>query len=391
MHLVLVTAFQYPDGGPAAARHMALASGLAAHGHQVTFILLNQTEAPEGLVLDPAVRWLSVASTRARSPIGWRLAASRRLGAALDSIRATHPVDAVLLIDRDPILFERGLRAARKRGLPALHEITEYPDIVRSPGMFGQASQLCFLRRHLPALDGVLVISRPLHDYVAQRASVPTQLVGPLVDLTAHTPLPPLELTTTLVIGYAGSLSQQKDGILTLLRAAATAAERLSPEISVRLELLGGDLTSPAGQAAARESLVLGLQDRVVFHGQVPHAEVRGYLSKCHVLVLPRPVSRQASGGFPTKLGEYLSTARPVITTAVGDIPRYVTRNDSCLMVPPNDGAALAGALVAIASDYTEAQAIGARGRQLVETSFAATVQAPKVISFIEHLRGSDR
>jgi glycosyltransferase involved in cell wall biosynthesis len=60
-------------------------------------------------------------------------------------------------------------------------------------------------------------------------------------------------------------------------------------------------------------------------------------------------------------------------------------------MVPPNDGAALAGALVAIASDYTEAQAIGARGRQLVESSFAATVQAPKVISFIEHLRGSDR
>jgi len=118
------------------------------------------------------------------------------------------------------------------------------------------------------------------------------------------------------------------------------------------------------------------------------HRDVRGHLSRCHVLVLPRPASRQATGGFPTKLGEYLSTARPVITTAVGDIPRYMADRDSCLLVAPNDVADLAGALVAVASDYAEAQAIGARGRALVEHSFAASVQAPTVISFIEYLRG---
>jgi len=390
MHLALLTAFHYPDGGPAAARHMALASGLAAHGHTVTFVLLNQPAPDAPPLRDCAVRWVSVAAPSARSPIAWRAAVCRRLGGTLDTIGVGRPVDAVLLVDREPVLFEAGLRAARRRGILVLHEMTEYPDVVGSHGPLGRMSQVYFERRHLPALDGVLVISRALQDYVAQRAHVPTHLLGALVDLGVHPPMPQIELTDTLVVGYAGSLSQPKDGVLTLLRAVAVAAQEIGPEMTLRLELLGGDPASPAGQAAQQECRALGIGGQAAFHGQVPHAEVPDRLAPCHVLVLPRPASRQATGGFPTKLGEYLATARPVITTAVGDIPRYLADRDTCLMVAPNDVADLAGALVAVASDYAEAQAIGARGRALVEHSFAAFVQAPTVVSFIEYLRGSN-
>ena len=60
-------------------------------------------------------------------------------------------------------------------------------------------------------------------------------------------------------------------------------------------------------------------------------------------------------------------------------------------MVPPNDVTALAQSLFDIASGYREAQVIGARGRELVERSFAAPVQATKVVSFVEQLRGGTR
>jgi len=390
MHLVVVTAVHYPDGGPAAARHMALASGLAASGHQVSFILLHQTEPPMSVGADGSIRWTSVAPGRTHTPLGWRLTAVRRLGAALDSIGVSNTIDAALLIDRDPILMEGALKAARARGIPVLHEIAEYPDVVGPRGPLGAVAQLTFLRRHLPTLDGVFVISRPIQDYAAQWTSAPTMLLGSIVDMAAHKPLPPLDFTTDFVVGYAGSLSQEKDGVLNLLRAAATAAQQLLPEIDLRLEIVG-DTRSPAGRAAVRESQLLGLDDRVAFHGQVPHAEVRDHLAECHVLALPRPVSRQASGGFPTKLGEYLSTARPVLTTAVGEIPRYLRHGDTCVMVPPNDVTALGQSLLDIASDYHEAQVIGARGRELVERSFAAPVQATKVVSFVEQLRGGTR
>src|SRR5680860_293702 len=97
MHLVVVSSFDYPDGGPAAARHMALASGLAACGHQVSFLLLRHPKPERPTGADGSIHWTSVASSRTGSPIGWRLMAVSRVGAALGSIAASNPVDAVLL------------------------------------------------------------------------------------------------------------------------------------------------------------------------------------------------------------------------------------------------------------------------------------------------------
>lgn len=384
MHFAIVTAFHYPDGGPTVARHLALASGLAANGHCVTFILLKQAEFPALDIANDLVRWTTIATTRSKSRLGWRLGALRRLNAALEAIAVSSRVDVLFLVDRDPILMEGTLRIAKRTGVLALHELNEYPDVVGLTER-SRAARVVFLKHHLPALDGILVISSALNSYVARRTNTPTLLLGPIVDLAVNTRLPRLKLSGVLVAGYAGSLSQKKDGVLYLLRAVAGAAQRLAPQIDLQVVIIG-DTSSVAGKAAIQEAKLLGIADRVKFRGQVPHARVRDHLAGCHVLVLPRPASRQASGGFPTKLGEYLSTARPVITTTVGDIPSYLRHRDTCLMVPPDDIGALQSSLLEIALNYPDAHAMGERGRMLVERSFAATIQAPKVVSFVEHL-----
>lgn len=384
MHIAIVSAFAYPDGGPAATRHLALAAGLAEAGSRVTFILLRQgVPEPAPLTAD-GVAWASVPASRLRSPLGWRAAVWRELTDELGEVHRASPVDAVLLVDRDPFVFSAGLRAARRARLPVLHEITEYPDVVRRPGPLGALSLMVFERHHLRAVDGVLVISRALRDYAAQRTSAPIHVLGALVDVTSTPVMPPLALTDTLSVGYAGSLSQKKDGVLTLVRAAAAAAKLT--DVTIRLEIVGGDVRSADGREASLLCRELRLEN-VTFHGQLPQADVAGRLSRCHVLVLPRPASRQATGGFPTKLGEYLASGRPVITTAVGDIPRHLADHETCLMVAPGDVDALARALVAVASDYEAARAIGGRGRELVEASFAASRQARALNDFVESVK----
>jgi glycosyltransferase involved in cell wall biosynthesis len=236
-------------------------------------------------------------------------------------------------------------------------------------------------------VDGVLAISRALEHFVATRSKAPIRLTGFIVDLDPHPMLPPLPLTKSVVVGYAGSLSESKDGVLTLLRAAARARDELSREIDLRVHILGGPLDSAEGRAVIRESEALGLEGNVVFHGLVPHDQVGKYLADCHILALPRPASRQANGGLPTKLGEYLSTGRIVVTTNVGDIPRYLRHHDSCVMITPNDVSALSGAFVGIAHDYDFYQQVGARGRTLVEQSFAASEQVGYITSFILELK----
>lgn len=386
MHLVIVSAFNYPDGGPAAQRHIALALGLARAGHDVSFILLTQAEPPDLSGAHDRIQWHALGTRRSLPGPGWRLKAVQRLRKALDTIASTAPVDGLLLVDRDPVLLGMGLRAAHRRGLLALHEITEFPDVVERPGLAGMIATSIFERRHLPALDGILVISRALAEYAARRTRTPLLRVGGLIDLPAHPRFPPLALGPTLAIGYAGSLSQAKDGVLSLLRAvAADVAERGTD--SVHLHVVGGDLKSDDGRAALAERARLGLEGNVTFHGQVPHARVAAILTDCHLLALPRPVSRQATGGFPTKLGEYLSSARPVLCTAVGEIPRHLRDGETAILCAPNDVAALSRAIGWAALNYPEAVQIGGNGRVLAERQFAAETQAARIATFVSQLR----
>ena len=387
MHLVIVSAFKYPNGGPAATRHLALAAGLADRGHQVTFLLLNQSEVPSAEPRPKSVHWVSVASNRSGSALSWRLAAILRLRGALKAASARGEIDAVLLVDRDPLLMEAGLRSARKQGALALHEMTEFPDVVAGSSRLASIAQLTFSRRHIHRLGGVLVISRALEAYVAERSKVPVLRLGPIVDLAANRPLPEIVLDRELVVGYSGSLLQRKDGVLTLLRAVSRAS-RMSEEVRFRVEIVGGDMSSPEGRQLTSEAEALGIADRTVFHGQVSHSEVRGLLATCHLLILPRPISRQARGGFPTKLGEYLSTGRPVLTTAVGDIPRYLRGGRDCLMTPPNDERALASAIIEVSNDYGRVRELGREGRNVVVSQFNARVQSAEFVGFVRSLRG---
>lgn len=385
MHLVLVSAFQYPNGGPAAARHLALASGLLAEGNKVSVILLNQVEPERGDDVVEAMCWTTVASG-GQSSVQWRIRAARRLGQALDAILVDGHIDVVLLTGLDSVLLEAGLRAAKKRELLVLHELTEYPDVVGSGGLYDRIGRRLFERRFVPAFDGMLVISRALHAYARARTSAPIQIIGAMIDTSRHTPFPLHTPGSKISVGYAGSLSEAKDGVLTLLAAVAKARLMLAPDLELAAHILG-DTRSPDGQLAVGQTRKLGLENCVTFHGLVPHAEVRRRLQQCHVLALPRPDSRQARGGFPTKLGEYLCSARPVLTTSVGDIPLYLEHRDNCFMVRPGDEDDLAQKLVFIAKNYNEALHIGKRGRELVEELFDARVQARKVVAFVKQLR----
>jgi glycosyltransferase involved in cell wall biosynthesis len=390
MHLVFVSPFSYPDGGAAAARHVSLARGLAASGHRVTFVLLNQAELPDPALGAPGIHWTTVAREETRSsPLGWRGRVARRLGAAIDGAAVSRPVDAILVLTRDPVVLEIACHVGRTRRTPVIHELTEYPDVVARPGLLGGLSQWAYRRWHLRQLDGVLVITHALDEYVRTAAEVPTQVLGAIVDTERLARMPPLALTGTLRVGYAGSLSQQKDGVRYLVSAVHDAQRALGSTVAVHLDVLGGDLGSAEGRALRRTVADLGLGGAVTLYGQVPSAQVREVLSRSHVMALPRPASRQATGGFPTKLGEYLATGRPVVTTAVGEIPLHLRDGDTCFMVPPDDIAGLAGAFVRVAEDYAVARDVGERGRLLTESAFRYVEQAGVLADFAARLRGT--
>jgi starch synthase len=67
---------------------------------------------------------------------------------------------------------------------------------------------------------------------------------------------------------------------------------------------------------------------------------------------------------------EAMACATAVVATAVGGIPEVVANGSTGLLVPPDDEAALAGAINELMADPARAAEMGARGRERAVTEF---------------------
>ncbi|HKR37850.1 MAG TPA: glycosyltransferase [Steroidobacteraceae bacterium] len=107
----------------------------------------------------------------------------------------------------------------------------------------------------------------------------------------------------------------------------------------------------------------LGLKDRVVLLGE--RSDVSELVSALDFVVCP-----SLSESFPNAVGEAMACGRPCIVTDVGDCAYLV--GDTGWVVPPQDDAALAGAIERVAAlSEQQRQVMGARARSRIEAQFA--------------------
>jgi glycosyltransferase involved in cell wall biosynthesis len=85
----------------------------------------------------------------------------------------------------------------------------------------------------------------------------------------------------------------------------------------------------------------LGLDDVVGFRPSTP--DVRSVYAALDALVIP-----SRSEGLPNVLLEALAEDLPVVATAVGGVPEVIQHSMAGLVVPPEDPAALADAMIRI-------------------------------------------
>ena len=88
------------------------------------------------------------------------------------------------------------------------------------------------------------------------------------------------------------------------------------------------------------------------------------------------------SGGFPTKLGEYLATGKPVICTKVSEIPKYLN-NTSAILIEPDNHSELVESLNKIIEHPRNYTTIGENGRLTVKKYFNTKTYLNELISFL--------
>ncbi len=216
-------------------------------------------------------------------------------------------------------------------------------------------AQLTGQRLAYRAAHAVVANSMAARDQLV-REGVPAakvRLIANGLDALRFTPVPARPAPRRIVM--VANLRAEK-GHDTLLRAAPRILAR-HPDASVTL--VGG---GPRRDALETLTRALGIGDRVRFLGEC--RDVAPVLAEHDLFVLP-----SRSEAFPNALIEAMATGLPVVATAVGGIPEVVRPGVNGLLVPPDDDAALADAVLGLMDDPARAAALGRAARARRRTS----------------------
>jgi glycosyltransferase involved in cell wall biosynthesis len=177
-------------------------------------------------------------------------------------------------------------------------------------------------------------------------------------------------------IFYAGILSEKKDGVESLVHAFYKISKSF-PNLCLKL---AGPI-NPNIEVRKIQSLVKMYQlgDKIVFLGNIDRKDIPVYISNAKILVLPRPLSKQAQGGFPTKLGEYLASGKPIIATRVGEIPQYLSETEIFFISPDNIVSEIESTVSFILLNYRVALDIAESGKEAARKSFSIENNQEKI------------
>jgi len=221
-------------------------------------------------------------------------------------------------------------------------------------------------------VDAVIVPSNFLAG-IAVAAGFPEDRVHVIptgVDTTVFTPTPLPDGTPVAL--FVGRFVEKK-GLDVLLAAWPTVRNQVP---TARLRLLGfGPLEQLARAGGEGVEVVL----------RPNQEQVRQAIRQAHVVVSP---SRTAVGDSVESLLvvnlEGQASGRPVVTTRHGGIPEFVVDGETALVVPENDPAALAAAVIKVLTDRPLAERLAAAG-----PAWASRFDARRCAARVDDLYGS--
>ncbi len=162
------------------------------------------------------------------------------------------------------------------------------------------------------------------------------------------------------ILGFIGSFYAY-EGLDILLRALPSM---LSMNPDIRILLVGG---GPQEQALKQLAQQLGIMEKVVFTGRVPHSEVRRYYNLIDVLVYPRLKMRLTDLVTPLKPLEAMAQGRLVLASDVGGHRELINNGKTGLLFEADNPEALARQAVDLLSRPDSWPALRTAAREFVE------------------------
>ena len=395
---IIISGFFIPDNGAQANRILCFARGLKSLGCSVT-ILVTQP-GPEQVPLQDMhyegidIHYLSKKTyqNKIANNLNWILSLLKIPG-LLGSLKSKTAPN-IIMLQSEHVSDKMAVWASSKTGrFKTITDISEYPYFLTKTNLSFRQRLKYKLNFHLDVrmFDGISFISNYIRSYFNQTRPIKNSIIIPIiVDTTrfsAGTSLP--ARFDFPYIAYCGTMYEEKDGVDILVDAFSAVVSKF-PDI--RLVLIGDTREKEKLQKLYDQIDRLKLTGKVVFTGMVGRDQMPSLLQHAGLLLLSRPNNKQAEGGLPTKLAEYLATGNAVVVTNVGEISLYVHDGESCYLAEPDNRDSFAQKIMLSLSDNEKRKAVGSNGQKLVHADFNYIVQAGRLVDFTTVLlsRGSN-
>jgi glycosyltransferase involved in cell wall biosynthesis len=154
----------------------------------------------------------------------------------------------------------------------------------------------------------------------------------------------------------------------------------------LRVLLVGGGPQDAQLRQLAKD---LGIADKVVFTGRVPHDQVQKYYDLLDVLVYPRLSMRLTDLVTPLKPLEAMAQGRVLAASSVGGHRELIADGKTGILFAPDDPAALASKVGDLLDAQSTWPALRRAGREYVETERNWPVSVARYKNIYGQLTGS--
>jgi len=268
------------------------------------------------------------------------------------------------------------LRVGRRLGIPVVYEVRAFwEDAAVDHGSTTEGSLRYRLSKRLETYalrraDHVFTICEGLRRDIVSRgiAAGRVTVIPNAVDIETFAPggtaddalKATLGLSGATVVGFIGSFYAY-EGLDLLLQALPALLQR-RPE--VRVLLVGG---GPQDAALKAQAQALGVADKVVFTGRVPHAQVQRYYDLVDVLTYPRHSMRLTELVTPLKPLEAMAQGRLLVASDVGGHKELIRHGETGWLFEADDAQALTQAVEELLARRDQWPGLRAAGRAFVE------------------------
>ncbi len=286
-------------------------------------------------------------------------------------------VDPHLIHAHSPVLNALpAIRAGHKLGLPVVYEVRAFwEDAAVDHGTTSEGSLRYRISRWLEThalrrADHVTTICEGLRGDIVARG-LPAEKVTVIPNAVDVDEFPFLQrsdealrgefgLQGAVVLGFVGSFYAYEG--LDLLVAALPKLLGKHPRLRVLLVGGGNEETNLKAQATA-----LGVGDRILFTGRVPHAHVQRYYSLIDILVYARKSMRLTDLVTPLKPLEAMAQGRLLVASDVGGHRELIRDGETGLLFEAGNVHALAAAIDRLLRSPEDWPRIRQAGRDFVE------------------------